>query len=76
MIDDDGEVYELTAEDLKQFGPVAEVLPSGLQAKIGMRRRGPQKDPTKLFRGFLDGERFHVPLSRLRFAMILISGLF
>jgi uncharacterized protein (DUF4415 family) len=47
MIDDDGEVRELTAEDFKQFRPAAEVLPSHIQTKLGMRRRGPQKAPTK-----------------------------
>ena len=47
MIDKDGEVRELTAADLKKFRPASEVLPAELQAKIGMRQRGPQKDPTK-----------------------------
>ncbi|TAM88966.1 MAG: hypothetical protein EPN41_04770 [Candidimonas sp.] len=47
MIDDDGEVRELTAEDFKRFRPAAEVLPPDIQAKLGMRRRGPQKEPTK-----------------------------
>lgn len=47
LIDADGEVRELTATDLKKFRPASEVLPPELQAKIGMRQRGPQKDPTK-----------------------------
>jgi len=47
LIDKEGEVRELTAADLKKFRPASEVLPAELQAKIGMRRRGPQKDPTK-----------------------------
>jgi len=47
LIDKDGEIRELTAADLKQFRPADEVLPAGLQAKLGVRRRGPQKDPTK-----------------------------
>ena len=47
LIDKEGEVRELTAADLKKFRPATEALPAELQAKIGMRRRGPQKDPTK-----------------------------
>lgn len=47
MINDSGEVRELSTEDFKQFHPAREVLPESLQAKLGMRRRGPQKDPTK-----------------------------
>ena len=46
-IDKDGEVRELTAADLKQFQPVDEAPPASLQAKLGVRRRGPQKSPTK-----------------------------
>ena len=45
-IDKDGEVRELTAADLKQFRPVDKTLPGSLQAKLGVRRRGPQKSPT------------------------------
>ncbi|MFW8567052.1 BrnA antitoxin family protein [Orrella sp. 11846] len=47
LIDAEGEVRELTATDLKKFAPASEVLPPELQAKIGMRRRGPQKEATK-----------------------------
>ncbi|WP_397474100.1 BrnA antitoxin family protein [Pusillimonas sp.] len=47
LIDHDGEVRELTEEDMKKFRPAAAVLPGRLQAKLGMRRRGPQKGPTK-----------------------------
>jgi uncharacterized protein (DUF4415 family) len=47
LIDKDGEVRTLTAADFKTFRPAAEALPASLQAKLGMRRRGPQKDPTK-----------------------------
>ena len=46
LIDDDGEVRELTAEDLKHFKPTAEVLPPSLLKKLGLR--GPQKAPTKV----------------------------
>ena len=56
LIGKDGEVRELTLEDFKHFRPAAEVLPRSLQEKLGMRRRGPQKAPTK--------ERTTVRLSR------------
>jgi len=45
LIDEDGEVRELTAEDLKEFRPIQEVLPYQLLHKLGVR--GPQKMPTK-----------------------------
>jgi uncharacterized protein (DUF4415 family) len=48
LIDADGEVRELTAEDLAQFKPAHDVLPIELQETLGMRRRGPQKSPTKV----------------------------
>lgn len=48
MIDQDGEVRELTADDLKHFRPAEQALPTDLQAKLGMRHRGPQKAPTKI----------------------------
>jgi uncharacterized protein (DUF4415 family) len=54
LIDPDGEVRELTAEDLAKFKPSAEVLPSSLRKKLGVR--GPQKTPTK--------ERITIRLSR------------
>lgn len=47
LIDDDGEVRELTAEDLALFRPAHEVLPLELQKVLGMVARGPQKAPTK-----------------------------
>ncbi len=47
LVDAEGEVRELTTTDLKKFRPASEVLPPELQAKIGMRRRGPQKEATK-----------------------------
>ncbi|CAM5297357.1 BrnA antitoxin family protein [Eoetvoesiella caeni] len=47
IINEDGEVRELDAEDFQQFRPAHEVLPESLQEKLGIRRRGPQKDPTK-----------------------------
>lgn len=48
LIDDDGEVRELTAADMRGFKPASEVLPLNLQKKLGMRPRGPQKAPTKV----------------------------
>ena len=54
LIDSDGEVRELTAEDLAKFRPAAEVLPASLRKKLGVR--GPQKAPTK--------ERITIRLSR------------
>jgi len=49
LIDKDGEVRELTTDDLKQFKPLSEVNPA-LLAKIkkGIGERGPQKSPTKI----------------------------
>jgi uncharacterized protein (DUF4415 family) len=55
LIDEDGEVRELTAEDLRHFRPAAEVLPPDLYAALvemnrqsKLRRgRGPQKAPVK-----------------------------
>lgn len=54
LIDADGEVRELTAEDMAKFKPTAEVLPPSLRKKLGVR--GPQKTPTK--------ERITIRLSR------------
>ncbi len=45
LTDDNGEVRELTAEDLANFRPAHEVLPADLKKSIGVR--GPQKTPTK-----------------------------
>jgi len=47
LTDADGEVRELTAADMARFRPAHEVLPPALQKAWGMRRRGPQKAPTK-----------------------------
>ncbi len=56
LIDEDGEVRELTLEDFRQFRPASEVLPPSLLAKPAARRRGPQRTPTK--------ERTTIRLSR------------
>ena len=45
LIDSEGEVRELTTEDMIQFKPAAEVLPKSLQRKLNVRGR--QKAPTK-----------------------------
>lgn len=45
LIDDSGEVRELTAADLDKFLPAREALPASLQRKLGVR--GPQRAPTK-----------------------------
>jgi len=54
LISTDGEVRELTAEDMAKFKPAAEVLSASLRKKLGVR--GPQKTPTK--------ERITIRLSR------------
>lgn len=53
MTDNDGEVRELTAEDMRLFRPASEVLPPDLLAglvalKKQRGERGPQKSPTKV----------------------------
>ena len=45
LIDEDGEVRPLTAEDLAEFKPIRAVLPPDLLKKLGVR--GPQKTATK-----------------------------
>jgi uncharacterized protein (DUF4415 family) len=42
----EGEVRELTADDLSMFKSAKEVLPQSLQKKLGVR--GPQKAPKKI----------------------------
>ena len=45
LIDPEGEVRELDADDLALFRPAEAVLPASLRTKLGVR--GPQKAPTK-----------------------------
>ena len=45
LIDSQGEVRELAAEDLKSFKRAGEVLPASLRRKVGVR--GLQKAPVK-----------------------------
>ena len=47
LTNEDGEVRELSAADLRRFKPAHEVLPASLQKTLGMKQRGPQKTPTK-----------------------------
>lgn len=50
LTDNDGEVRELLAEDIRAMRPMAEVLPPELVKIISNRKRGergPQKAPTK-----------------------------
>jgi len=54
LIDQNGEVRELTKEEIARFRPASEVLPLSLRKKLGVR--GPQKAPTK--------ERITIRLSR------------
>ena len=47
LINEEGEVKELTLTDMKRFKPIHEVgLPDSLMKKLGVR--GPQKTPTKV----------------------------
>lgn len=46
LINNDGEVRELTADDLKRFKPARDVLPLALQKTLKIR--GAQKAPTKV----------------------------
>lgn len=45
LIDDEGEVRELTEEDLAQFKPADEVLPASLMAKLNRGGRPVSDNP-------------------------------
>jgi len=47
LIDDKGEVRELTTEDFKHMRPAKEVLPKELLAVLPKRGRPPEKNPKK-----------------------------
>jgi uncharacterized protein (DUF4415 family) len=50
VINEDGEIRELTADDMRKFRPASEVLSSELYAILTNRKvgeRGPQKAPVK-----------------------------
>ncbi|HWG19500.1 MAG TPA: BrnA antitoxin family protein [Terracidiphilus sp.] len=48
LIDDDGEVRELTKADLAEFVPFAELPEDEQRMLLSLRRRGPQKSPKKV----------------------------
>ncbi|HED13960.1 MAG TPA: hypothetical protein ENI62_09975 [Gammaproteobacteria bacterium] len=49
LIDKDGEVRELTVDDLKKFRPISEANPAlAVKIKKNIGERGPQKLPTKI----------------------------
>ncbi len=48
VIDKDGEVGDLSGVASGLFRPAREVLSVGLQAKLRIKPRGPQKAPTKV----------------------------
>jgi len=64
LTDDNGEVRELTGEDLSMFKPAHEVLPPAIIRKLGVR--GPQKSSTK--------ERITIRLSREVVESFRMSG--
>jgi uncharacterized protein (DUF4415 family) len=45
VINDEGEINDLSDMDPDLFSPAQQVLPTSLQKKLGVR--GPQKEPTK-----------------------------
>jgi uncharacterized protein (DUF4415 family) len=49
LIDEKGEVRELSADDMRQFKPASEVISPEWMTKFGKRTpRGPQKAPVKV----------------------------
>lgn len=48
LIDEDGEVREIEAEDVALFKPFSELPASEQQMLLNLRRRGPQKAPKKV----------------------------
>ncbi|MBZ9539794.1 BrnA antitoxin family protein [Modicisalibacter tunisiensis] len=49
LTDKEGEVRELTDQDVKQMRPMSDVLPADLQRTIRQQgQRGPQQAPTKV----------------------------
>ncbi|MEY2597800.1 MAG: hypothetical protein RLZZ142_59 [Verrucomicrobiota bacterium] len=47
LTDPEGEVREITKEDMPHFKPASEVLPSAFLKQFKPRGRGPKKAPTK-----------------------------
>jgi uncharacterized protein (DUF4415 family) len=48
LIDDDGEVREITAEDVAAFKPFSTLPEAEQKMLLKLRRRGPQKTPKKV----------------------------
>jgi uncharacterized protein (DUF4415 family) len=48
LIDDDGEVREITAEDVVRFKPFSALPASEQKVLLKLRKRGPQKSPRKV----------------------------
>jgi uncharacterized protein (DUF4415 family) len=48
LIDEDGEVREITAEDVSLFKPFSALPESEQNVLLKLRRRGPQKAPRKV----------------------------
>lgn len=65
LMDDAGEVRELTAADMRLFRPAREALPVALQEKLGMRPHGHQVAPGPAVPAPLPlGATAHQPLPR------------
>ena len=47
LIDEDGEVREITAEDVALFKPFSALPVAEQRVLLKLRKRGPQKTPTK-----------------------------
>ena len=48
LIDEDGEVREITAEDVALFKPFSTLPKSEQKVLLSVRRRGPQRSPKKV----------------------------
>jgi uncharacterized protein (DUF4415 family) len=48
LINEDGEVREITAEDIALFKPFSTLPEAERKMLLGLRRRGPQKSPRKI----------------------------
>ena len=48
LIDEDGEVREITAEDVALFKPFTALPAAEQKVLLGLRKRGPQKAPKKV----------------------------
>jgi uncharacterized protein (DUF4415 family) len=48
LIDNDGEVREITAEDVADFKPFSALPEAEQKVLLRLRRRGPQKEPRKV----------------------------